>query len=127
VRYLGLLQEELYTTLIDFDFDLGEVIFQADNASVHKAKIVHEWFWEQPYSMMDWLAQSPDLNPIEHVWSILKRRLNLYSTPPKNLHELWNHVQEVYATITIDECQRLYASMLAQIAAMEAKGRWTSF
>jgi hypothetical protein len=36
-------------------------------------------------------------------------------------------VQEVYATITIDECQRLYASMLAQIAAMEAKGRWTSF
>jgi hypothetical protein len=28
VRYLGLLQEELYTTLIDFDFNLGEVIFQ---------------------------------------------------------------------------------------------------
>jgi hypothetical protein len=27
VRYLGLLQEELYTTLIDFDFDLGKVIF----------------------------------------------------------------------------------------------------
>jgi hypothetical protein len=44
VRYLGLLQEELYTTLIDFDFDLGEVIFQQDNASVHKAKIVQERF-----------------------------------------------------------------------------------
>jgi hypothetical protein len=40
VRYLRLLQEELYTTLINFDFDLGEVIFQQDNASIHKAKIV---------------------------------------------------------------------------------------
>jgi transposase len=77
---------------------------------------------------MDWPAQSPDLNPIEHVWSILKRCLNLYSTPPKNLHELWNRVQEVYATITIDECQRLYASMPTRIAVvLEAKGRWTSF
>jgi transposase len=114
--------------LIDFDFDLGEVIFLQNNASVHKAKIVQEWFWKQPYSVMDWPAQSPDLNPIEHVWSILKRRLNLYSTPPKDLHELWNCVQEVYATITIDECQRLYASMPDRIAAvLEAKGRWTSF
>jgi transposase len=62
---------------------------------------------------MEWLAQSPNLNPIEHVWAILKRRLNLYSTLPKNLYELWNHVEIFYATITIDECQRLYANMLA--------------
>jgi hypothetical protein len=46
VRYLGLLQEELYTALIDFDFDLDEVIFQQDNASTHKAKIVQKQFWE---------------------------------------------------------------------------------
>jgi hypothetical protein len=40
VHYLKLLQEELYTTLIDFDFDLDEVNFQQDNASIRKAKIV---------------------------------------------------------------------------------------
>ena len=67
VRYLGLLQEELYTTLIDFYFDLGEVIFQHDNASIYKAKIVQKWFWKQPYFVMDWPAQLPDLNSIEHV------------------------------------------------------------
>jgi hypothetical protein len=58
------------------------------------------------------------------VWAVLKCCLNLYSTPPKNLYELWNRVQEVYAIITIDECQRLYASMHAQIATvLEAKER----
>jgi hypothetical protein len=62
-----LLLEELYTTLIDHDFDLDEVIFQQDNAPIHKAKIVLEWFWEQSYSIMDWLAQSLNLNPAEHV------------------------------------------------------------
>ena len=62
-----LLLKEFYTTLIDYDFDLDEVTFQQDNAPIYKAKIVLEWFWEQSYSVMDWLAQSLDLNPIKHV------------------------------------------------------------
>jgi hypothetical protein len=40
VHYLQLLQEELYTTLIEYNFDLDEDIFQQDNASIYKAKIV---------------------------------------------------------------------------------------
>ena len=68
------------------------------------------------------------LNPIEHVQAIFKQCLNLYSTPPKSLYELWNLVQEVYATITIDKCQRLYTTMFTWIVAvLEVKGRWTSF
>jgi hypothetical protein len=60
---------------------------------------------------MDWPAQSLDFNPTKHEWAILKRRLHLYSIPPKNLYELWNRTQEVYANITIEECQRLCDSM----------------
>lgn len=127
-NYLELLEEELYTTLVDFNFDLNEVIFQQDNAPVHMAKIVQEWFWEQPYDVMKWPAQSPDLNPIEHVWASMKRRLNYYPTAPRNLHELWTRIEEVYASISVDECRKLYASMPSRIAAvLKSKGSWTNF
>ena len=41
-----LLQEELFSTLVDFDFDLDGVIFEQDNAAVHTSRLVEEWFQE---------------------------------------------------------------------------------
>ena len=67
MHYAQLLLEELLTTLVDFDFDLQEIIFQQDNTSIHTSRIVNEWLWEQPYSVMEWPTRSPNLNPIEHV------------------------------------------------------------
>ncbi|GFX00778.1 hypothetical protein TNCV_4577451 [Trichonephila clavipes] len=37
---------------------------------------------------MDWPAQSPDLNPIEHVWDFLGRRLAARTLPPVTIREL---------------------------------------
>jgi hypothetical protein len=78
-----------------------------------RLKLCKNGFWKRPYSDINWQSQSPDFNSIENVQAIFKRQLNLYSIPLNNLHELWSHVLEVYATITIDECRRLYASMPA--------------
>ncbi|GFX31839.1 transposable element Tcb2 transposase [Trichonephila clavipes] len=38
---------------------------------------------------MDWSADSPDLNPIEHVWDMLGRRIAARQPPPTCLPELW--------------------------------------
>ena len=40
-----------------------------------------------------WPAQSPDLNPIEHLWFLLKRRLAKYPKSAKGITELWERVQ----------------------------------
>lgn len=50
--------------------------WQQDNASIHTARIVKQWFIDHGVQLLEWPALSPDLNPIEHCWAFLKDYLN---------------------------------------------------
>lgn len=54
-------------------------LYAQDNAPTHKARIVQEWLqeWAQEngVELVDWLPYSPDLNPIESLWKLLKERI----------------------------------------------------
>ena len=50
--------------------------FQQDNSKIHKTQNVLDWFKRYKIKLYPHPAYSPDLNPIENVWSILKDRLN---------------------------------------------------
>jgi hypothetical protein len=109
-------------------FNLDKEIFQHDNAFIHKAKIVQKWFLEQPFSTLEWPVQSLNFNPIEHVWATLKHCLNSYSTPPFNLLQLWEHVEESFHILTTNEYERLHIHMPDQIAVVLAThDKWTNF
>jgi hypothetical protein len=105
------LEVGLSSTICCNELDLRSLVFQQDNASIHTRNFLKEWFRNQPFSLLQWHAQSPDLNPIEHLWALVKRRLNQYESPPFGMLELWDRVQDVWCSISVEECRQLYESM----------------
>ncbi|GFV17858.1 DDE_3 domain-containing protein [Trichonephila clavipes] len=63
----------------------AEFLFMDDNARPHHANIVDESLQSEDITRMDWPAYSTDLNPIEHVWDTLGRRIAARQPPPTYL------------------------------------------
>ncbi|KAG1000984.1 hypothetical protein G6F27_013300 [Rhizopus arrhizus] len=53
----------------------------------------------------DWPPNSPDLNPIQHVWHLLKLRLSLYERKARNIDELWERVDVEWNKLDKDVCR----------------------
>jgi len=62
--------------------------------------------------------QSPDLNPIEHLWDELERNIRSRSEKPKNLNELESFLQESWLQISSEVYQKLISSMENRIKAV---------
>ena len=58
---------------------------------------------------MKWPSNSPDLNPIENIWNILKQTVN--NKRPSNVKELLQSMKESWEEISSDACQKLVDSM----------------
>ena len=105
--------DELYG---DADF-----IFQQDLAPAHTAKSTKTWFNDRGITVLDWPANSPDLNLIENLWGIARRKMR--DMRPNNAGELKAAIEASWSSITPQQCHRLIASMPRRIdAAIHAKG-----
>ena len=126
--YHQILEQTIDGIIRKYNLDATKVIFQQDNASIYTTKMMQEWFSRQSFSLLMWPTQSPDLNPIEYLWAILKRRLNQYDSPPIGMIELWERVVQVFSSITTHDCRRLVESMPKRMEAVVAsKGKWTKY
>ncbi|GFT05630.1 transposable element Tc3 transposase [Trichonephila clavipes] len=59
-----------------------QFLFMDDNAPCHHTVAAEQLLDSEDIERMDWPAQSPDLNTIEHVWDFLGRRLAARTLPP---------------------------------------------
>lgn len=126
--YLEILNRDLMDTIRYYKMKPANIIFQQDNDPKHTAKSVKEWLKNQIFETLAWPAQSPDLNPIENLWSQVKRSLNYFATPPKGMLELWERIEKIWNEISADQCLKLVESMPNRMeSVIKAKGRWTKY
>ncbi len=101
-------------------------IFQQDLAPAHTAKGTKSWFNDHGVTVLDWPANSPDLNPIENLWGIVKRKMR--DTRPNDADELKATVKETWVSIPPQQCHKLITSMPRRIeAVIKAKGAPTKY
>ncbi len=73
-------------------FKDADFIFQQDLAPAHIVKSTKSWLNDHGVGVLDWPANSPDLNPTENLWGIVKRKIRIKR--PKNADELKVTVKE---------------------------------
>ena len=126
--YEGILEDELMKTLEWFGQDVEDIIFQHDNDPKHTCKRVKNWFKTNNMEVLQWPAQSPDLNPIEHFWYHLKKQVKDYKEPAGEVTELWERIEKRWEEISQEKCQRLIESMPRRIrAVIKANGGYTKY
>jgi len=79
----------------------------------HKAQIISNWFVEHDneFTELKWPPQSPDLNPIEHLWDVLEREIHIMDMEPTNLQQLCEAIMTILAKV-FEECfQHVVKSM----------------
>ena len=103
-------------------------ILQDDNVRPHRARVVNNFLQQQQVIRMDWPSRSPDLNPVEHLWDILGRRIRANHPPPPNLNVLFQTLQQEWQAIPQNTLQTLVRSMRQRcLAGINANGGHTRY
>ncbi len=112
-------------SLYDYSVPVFWCYFQQDNAPCHKAQIISDWFLEHDneFTLLKWPPQSPDLNPIEHLWDVVEREIHIMDVQPSNLQQLCDDIMSIWTKISEECFQHLVESMPRRIKAV-LKAKW---
>lgn len=97
-----------------------------DKDPKHTSNASKEWKAENGVNVIKWPAQSPDLNPIENVWSLMKARLK--SKKLNTIQGLKCAISKEWQKLTIEYARKLAESCVHRCEAVIAsQGDWTLY
>lgn len=126
-QYLNVLKKRLIPQAKEW-FPNGEYIFMHDGAPCHAAKTVSNFLRESEISTLPWPGNSPDMNPIENLWAIVKKRMKNHKVTTRQglielLIQVWHHDEEIK-----NNCKNLVQSMPNRIKMLiKNKGMHTKY
>jgi transposase len=101
-------------------------ILQEDNDPKHRSKLVGKWKEENDVRVLPWPAMSPDQNPIENVWGLMK--INLSKKKINTVRGLKGELVKEWNRLPDDLAGRLVSSMKNRVTILiEANGDYTMY
>jgi hypothetical protein len=125
-KYKAILRDHLVPFLEDLP--LAEAYcFQQDNAPAHTAHATMHFLGENGVDVIKWPPFSPDLNPIENLWGVIKRKVGKEVITTKN--DVLHHALQVWNSLeTKNMCRKLSDSMPRRIRmCIKNKGRYIPY
>lgn len=120
VEYCRILAENLDDS-VELCGLADDFIFQQDNDPKHKSKFTKNYFDANDITPMFWPAQSPDLNPIENLWSFVE--IELRKRIIKSVRDLKENIMDIWINIDKNFTKKLVNSMPKRVEClMRAKG-----
>jgi len=107
-RYVELLKSNLFTSASKLGME-NNFVFQQDNDPEHTSKIAQNFFESQRIPVLSWPPQSPDFNPIEHLWDELDRKIPVSMRTNKKVFR--QAIEKVWSEIPIETPQNLVKSI----------------
>ena len=91
-------------------------LFQHDNDPKDTYKATAAFLKTNRVKVIEWPSMSPDLNPIKHLWGILRRQVEHHS--PSSIQALKEVVLEEWKKIDVAICRQLVHSMPRRLGAL---------
>ncbi len=99
---------------------------QEDNDPKHKSKMAEAWRIQHNVNRISWPANSPDCNPIENVWAILKERLK--ENTKLNVTSLAHHLLKEWKSLPSEFARKLAESCTRRCqAVINSNGDYTLY
>jgi transposase InsO family protein len=115
--YIEVLSDHLLDSVEQIFGDRQQpIIFQHDNATPHTARATQRWLEENDIRVIQWPAQSPDLNIIENVWDMLAREVT--NQRPATRADLIQVLFTAWNNLTLEYIQQLYHSLPRRLRAV---------